>query len=838
MTSLTPLLIAGYKEDSGLELDKKPFLLPSAAFQSLENAYVFRERVKKRRGNKILGRLSRVLTQQVIQSRVLGVWTFNLFSSLQAEGTGAISGATNANPIVITTAVNHKLLDGAIVYIKDVGGMTQINNQSYTITRISGTKFSIPVDGTAFGAYTAGGTWEDSAYGLAYVTKVSERPELKPGSVEIHAGSITFFDNGTGQFTSNTVGNSGVINYITGDISLICTGSSGTIAYANLTYYPNLPVMGIWQREEPAINAEQTIWWNTKYAFIFTNSQFQEFIPFTYWDSNDYNFFWATNYRGSTPSARLFFETNFLLDANDPMRYTDGTTWTNFSPAVDSTNFLTQAEILIPYYGRLLALNTWEGPDINTSVNIYNRCRFSQIGSPVASDAWRSDIFGKGGFIDAPTNEAITSAQFFKNTLIVFFERSTWQLRYVGEYGIPFIWERISSDFGCESQFSPVLFDEGVLAVGNRAIITSSGVNVTRIDEKIPDKVFTFKNNQQGVERVQGARDFQQELVYWNYSDVNDQNPDQYFPNKVLVLNYRNHTWADYRDNVTCFGIFQPTDAEAVTWSNTTVFWNNEEVFWDDVDSQSLFEFVVSGNNQGYVHLYHNEVQMNDENMPVSAVSSTGGLQLTIPNHNLVNLEFIYLTGLLFVSTADPTTPVTTDLNDNIYQVQYVDADTIQLLFWDGQEYAVDFTYTPDLSAATYIGGGQAALLPIMNIQTKDFNPYQDKGLQLKTSYIDFLTDDAASSTTSITLFMNSSPAVIGNLLVGDKNIDTELNAPYYVPASDYAWHRFFATTSGQFMSVQISYGDDLINQVGTHESDYVLNAMMLYVRPGGKNVF
>ena len=843
MTPLTPNLIAGYKQDSGLELDKKPFLLPSAAFQSLENAYVWRERVKKKKGNRILGRLSRVMTQQVIEPRVLGAWSFNLFDSLIAYGSGTITGATNANPIVITTSSSHGLVNNSVVYIKDVTGMTEINNQSYEVTRITGTTFSIPVDGSAFGVYGGGGTWQDSAYSLSFTNKVAEIPELKPGSVEIHSGSITFFDNGTGQFTSNTPGNSGTINYITGDISLISTGSSGTVAYANLTYYPNLPSMGIWQRELPETNAEQTIFWDTKYAYVFLSEQFQEWIPFTYWDSDNYNFFLATNYRGAEPSDRLFFETNFLLDANDPMRYAnvDGTEWITFQPQVDSVNYIFTAAILIAYYGRLLALNVYEGATVNSAVNIQNRCRFSQIGSPISSTAWRSDQFGKGGFIDAPTNEAIISAQFFKNTLIVFFERSTWQLRYVGEYGLPFIWERISSDFGSESQFSTILFDDGVLAVGNRGIVSSSGINVNRIDQKIPDLVFTFQNNKQGTYRVHGTRDFEEELVFWSYADTQQLRPAQPYPNRILVYNYKNGTWATNRDAVTCFGYFQPTEIEAITWSNNQILWNNTNVFWGSVDLQSLTEFVVCGNNQGYIHYFHSNTTINDASMPIHGlqVDVVGALILTIPNHNLDDGDWILVEDLMFVSTADPTQTVSTSLNDVIFRIQYVTLNSVRLFFWNGTNYINPFPFTPDLAEATYIGGGQAVLLNQMKIQTKDINPYMDQGLQLKMSYVDFLLDDSIiQSSTTITLIVNSSPSVSGNLIVGNQSLDQNLTQPYYVPSSQYAWHRFYATSYGQFISIQISYGDEFINTLDCHLADYILNAMTVFTRPGGKSIF
>jgi hypothetical protein len=75
---------------------------------------------------------------------------------------GSVTGATNANPIVITTSANHGLASGATVTIASVGGNTNANG-TWTVTVLSPTTFSIPVAGNA--NYTSGGTWSATAYG-------------------------------------------------------------------------------------------------------------------------------------------------------------------------------------------------------------------------------------------------------------------------------------------------------------------------------------------------------------------------------------------------------------------------------------------------------------------------------------------------------------------------------------------------------------------------------------------------------------------------------------------------------------------------------------------------
>jgi hypothetical protein len=66
-----------------------------------------------------------------------------------------IQGASNANPIVITSA-SHGLSSGAIVTISGVGGNTNANATT-TVTVVDSNTFSIPLTGN--GSYTSGGVW-------------------------------------------------------------------------------------------------------------------------------------------------------------------------------------------------------------------------------------------------------------------------------------------------------------------------------------------------------------------------------------------------------------------------------------------------------------------------------------------------------------------------------------------------------------------------------------------------------------------------------------------------------------------------------------------------------
>jgi len=445
-----PFLIANMR--TGLEKDMEPWLIPQDAFPVLEDAYMFRGRVKRKIGYQNLGRLKRDLVDQ---------------------GLGDASGAGFAANI-------------------------------FSVLSLSGA--------------------------------------LVPGSLEITVGAITFSDNGDGTLTGSPSTNTGTINYQTGGLILDFDPSLGAPTPVTMTfsYYSLLPVMGLETREVTAltpqtqpIDAEQLIAFDTKYSYKFDNT-LKAFVdintykapgsgPFT-WVGTDSDFFWSANYQGA------FWATNFIPGLHstttsttngDGIRWYDGIAWANFNPPLDSSgtpSILQGALIVLPYKDRLLCLNTWEGEDYANRVNHPQRARWSQNGTPFYADpvptnssfqanAWFSGAgdIGLGGFIDAPTSEQIVSAQFIKDTLIVFFERSTWQLRYTGNELLPFVWEKINTELGARSTFSAVPFDKGVFAVGNLGIISSDSVNVSRIDQIIPDDVFGFENEHNGVKRVQGS---------------------------------------------------------------------------------------------------------------------------------------------------------------------------------------------------------------------------------------------------------------------------------------------------------------------------------------------
>lgn len=69
-----------------------------------------------------------------------------------------ISAATKANPCSLTVT-GHGFSTGERITIAGVGGMTQLNGNSYTITVVDANTFTLNgTDSSAYGIYTSGGT--------------------------------------------------------------------------------------------------------------------------------------------------------------------------------------------------------------------------------------------------------------------------------------------------------------------------------------------------------------------------------------------------------------------------------------------------------------------------------------------------------------------------------------------------------------------------------------------------------------------------------------------------------------------------------------------------------
>ena len=707
--------IAPYDESSGQQNNVKPWLIPDNAFEVLNNAYVFRGRVRKRFGSRYFANSNSSLSSRL---RIL----------LAPAG------------LIITTPINI-----------EVGQAFSIGNDIFTVVDVT--------------------------------------PPYPKSLLSTSAVTATLT----------------AINQIT--FSAIA---------ASVYFYPSLPVMGLLTYENSATNDEATLAFDTKFSYQYDNLTvgWERIIgAAAEWYGSTSDFFWGVTWSGVLASERIFFVTNFNQLEPDFMRYFDGAVWASLNPAIDAAgNTLQSARILTVFKDRLIALNTWEGGV--GPLNYVNRARYCQIGDPLDATAWRQDIAGKGNAIDAPTKEAIITVEFIKDRLIVYFERSTWELAYTGNQIYPFSWQQINTELGAESTFSVIPFDKLAIGVGNVGIHACNGSNVDRIDQKIPNTIFDIKNDNAGAQRVYGIRDYFSEMLYWAFPN----NSAITFPNKIFVYNYPTKTWSFNDDSITCFGYFQPNNS--ILWNSTTVYWSSD-VIWNSGSVSSKFQQVVAGNQQGYTFICDTNINTNELILQINNITLSGvQTSLQVIDHNLAQDEYIYIDNAVW-------NPAGNYLNTQIFQVLTVtDKD--------------NFTIGPNASfTGVYQGGGLISRVSQINIKTKQYNFYAQIGRNSFVNKVDFLVDRTTNgqidvnyyvSTSSDNLLLNS--ANTGSLL-GTGTLDT---FPYpLIPleaTSTRLWHPVYFQAEGEVIQFELTMNslqmlNPLIRQAG-----FQLHAMCIYSNP------
>ena len=768
MGGYKPLYIKG--NETGLVQERVNFILPDDAYPVLENAYVWRERLIRKRGAEKVGRLKRDLTSQAFSNAGASPWTFNIYSGL----TSPITGEPNA--------------------------------------------------------------------------------EIVPGSVEITiAGPIVFTDQGDGTLDApdppNPPGNSGTINYATGAVTLTHTALAGTAVTITFSYYPGLPVMGILSEEREATNREKTIYFDTKYAYAQGGSGFEEFLPGTTWTGNDTNFFWPMNYWVGDNNQKIFWVTNFSGITGDPIRYTNGvggTNWVNFTPQINAAgDLLQQCLAMVPFRGRMFVFNTREGLTLGTSINYRQRIRWAAIGNPftivspivttVSADAWRDDIIGKGGFLDIPTAEDIIAVGFVRDNLVIYCERSTWQLRYTGRSIQPVQIEKVNTELGTESTFSAINFDTTLVGIGDKGIVQCDSFKSERIDIKIPDLVFLFNNDNDAQKRVYGIRNFTQRLAYWTYPYAPVERAGQKFPNRRLVYNYENDSWAIFVDSFTAFGNYQaaagrrwidfPPPDEENQWQNCNFIW---------AEKVAYTPLIAAGNQKGYIMLLDNQVtngrSLNIQNITGNDPNPT---LITCPDHNLETGQIITIYGVLSGTSFD-------NLNGNHFYVDWVSSSTFRLFKYD--DATKQFSDPQVDPAGTYIGGGEIAVRDNFRIVSKKFN-FLDQGQNIQMGYLDALFNSTSEGAVSLYVYLdyndnepiNTKP--LNNVPTTQQpdnffNVEVPTSEPVYRNSSK-TWQRVFCPVRGAFITLEWTLSNSQMVS-NAQESDVEIQAQILWVRTAG----
>ncbi len=780
---------------TGLQQNLRPFLISDDAFEQLQNAYVFRGRVRKRFGERLMGTgWDSAVTEPLFSRFRINIGT--------TDGSGNLAFTS---------------LPGVIL---KPGAMFSAGDIIFTVTTVPlvvGNAATLSTDGTAIGTVRLNSTGPN-----VYQFRI--------------------------------------------------TGGQVSIATTIVYFYPGEPVMGLCNYENGPINNQPSYGFDTQFAYLFTGGAWQRSGTVLLHGTN-LNFVETANYRGTIAGGppSLFISNYHVVNPNgagtatdDPIWYTqDGTTWTAasganafyFAPAggaIHTGPFVVTSRLIVSFKNRLVLLSTIEndnsgGLGVNTAYT--NRCRYSFNGSPFARNAWyepnqkdtsggvvdNDNLAAGAGFIDATTEEQIISAEFIKDRLIVYFERSTWELAYTGNYVIPFLWQKINTELGSEAQFSTVPFDKVILTMGTTGVHACSGSNVERIDTKIPDQVFNIQNRNLGVQRVYGIRDYFTELVYWTFpaTDEEAESGASVYPTQILIYNYRNDSWAINTDCITAFGYFEQQDQNnSITWAATTMTWEEATMQWQSGTLDANFRQVIAGNQQGYTFICDADEGRNARAMQITnMVQSGSNVVVTCIDHTLtpVNASDPTDGDYVILENFQGCSFTHTIYTDNIFPVANLGTDK------ENQFIIRDVTLV-----GTYTGGGTVSRVSNISIASKQWNPYLNEGRNVFLQRIDFglkktdngeVTVDYFPSATVLSMLNAGGPTGTGANM-GTGVLETRPYDPIFYPLEqeqNRLWHPLYFQTTGECIQILLYMNPTQITTLVIAFSDFELDGLVLH---------
>lgn len=812
--SYQPFLIADYS--TGLDRQLQPWLLANDAFVDLFDGFVYRGVVHNRNGysgfatglkstycesrmvvnvpstamtgliNSANKTYTASLTAPVRRGTTVVAGTIPA-QSLTDNGLGYflfsginISGATNANPCEITTAINHGYTTGDQVVISGVGGMSELNSiVAYTITVTGLATFTLDgVDSLLFATYTSGGV----------VQKVA-----------------------------------GTINYTTGAVSITFatapTGGTVTIGY---DYHPGNPVMGI-MNFFPDNNTRQLVVVDTQYVNIYdptTDRLIFKSAVFGPYTGGIQDFYSWVNYASATFAPRLLFSNGA---SGDVIQQWDGTSVTNYNPTFAGGTL--NARQMFEVRDRLVLFQTYEG-----GAFFPRRIRISGTGAN--TDVF--DITATGaGFIDIPDNTFFYGAAFNRDDIMFFTEAACWMLKYTGNDVKPFTLEKIDGSRGSKAAFSVISYLNRTMAASPRGLLISNGYSLERMDDNIPEFTYNTINNEFFESCFSAFLDEERD-VYMLYPSKVQDNPnsrptflEDESSDQILVSNFEEDSFSIFRLPLSCLGNF--ISADNLLWSDLTAA--NGFPNWDSLaakfSSWKAFPYskgvpvTLGGGHKGEIfEMNVDEAEDNIQKVRNITIIDEETLEITTDWNNYKIGDFIYLTGVLGMTQVNNKQYFIKTKSDSDYYTFRVQCKT------DG------FT--------AYTSGGEASRVVTFEALTKQFNPFIQMDKKIRIGWAYFYVSIAKTFLTSPDADGVEQPDR-AYLNVDAFTNDNDFNATkptfsYKIDCTNLenvtgskAWVKIWINQTAQFIQFRLSN-----TQAG---AEMRIHAMMLGVQPLGRLV-
>ena len=881
---MSNIIIANF--DTGFETDKAPFLINNDAFPEINNAYVWRDRLKKKRGVSQLGRLQRNSVALATGQSTDGAGAFsgNLITILSLESNSTFS--TTGLSIIIGADTFTDTTPATGILTGSIGGTGTFNYATGALV-ISGATAATAISVT-FGYYP-----NIPVMGIRQFNQ-NFTGASTPDNVNFPL--YVFFDRFYSYLYKGTTGPFYDVNYYFGSgVHFLWSGQDyqqfWTTNYQGAMFATNnVPGFNFLSGTYTAGTGTSTITFNFKNgASNFTTLVIGDTLYFNEWNAggstlntltgtvSDITGAAAGNYVvtfTSTPTAAGTGIVQLLtntIPGQDGIKYFIGDPigsppvptltkgWVNFAPPLSnaaSPSYLVGAKIIIPFKNRLLFFATWT--KTSTGAVIYNpnqlvACQngtvfYANTGLPPNQTAdptsFYQNVVGKGLRLNAPISQEIICVNPNNDVVIVIFENQPLKLYSTGDDSAPFLYQTISTEFGAQSTFSGIPLDAGMLSIGPYGFALTDQNSARRFDLPIPDQVFNIRQEDHGINRVCAVRDWRNEFVYFtfptnaNSADNSAQNAWK-FPTTTLAFNYRDNLWSTFTENYTAYGNFKYNGS--YTWADlgskfgTWAGWTNP---WNFGATQSKYPFIACGNQQGFVMLKQ-ESTSEAQSQYIKSITITGSglstiVTITSPNHNLNDGDYILIQNAIGVA----------NVNGVIFSITVSESlpDTFTLFLTESQQQAPNLPAFNNPPTNAYVGGGTYSRLTNINILTKQFPLNWQDGRQTRLGTQRYLLSTTTAGQITANLFVNQNNNLAANtteyspylpfsnvLLTCFEGNDLNLTQG----DQDQIWHRINTAVIGDTVQVGFTLSDAQMRDPMANQEEIELFAIILSVAPG-----
>lgn len=561
-----------------------------------------------------------------------------------------------------------------------------------------------------------------------------------------------------------------------------------------------------------------------------------------------------------------------FLNLASPNGFGDGIRWydgqgpgtlgfVNFAPPLDNTltpTYLIGCRMIIPFGNRLLAIGSFEATSSQILSGLQgtyfgNRIRYCEVTSTpfysnpvpnglpqptpttnVEPNAWVSNIQGFGGFIDLDTTDRIISANITQGAMILGLEAEQRRMSITGIETDPFSLQVINPEFGTAGTHAFVPMDKGILTVGEYGFIITSSYDAQRFDIPIIQQIFQINPVQNAYERICGGRDFVNEVIYFSFNSIFNQedtgsNPNT-FPDTTLVYNYREKSFALWNETPTTYGLIKLGQK---TWSALTdITWETWNTPWNAQTGVSNYPFVGMGTPQGFVLLKWANPSTNDGSLTIQNIVAVNANTFTITsvNHNLSS-------GMYLGFSLSGNSPSFIGRIANLGDAS--DNSPVALITVN-----FDLSNPATLPATIVPGTWEMSIVDQPFIQTKQFQMDWANARKTRIGAQKYFLDKTNDGEFTVEILGSQSPIPLNNSTVAfpepslissaivRTRPDDSLGINASQPSQQQIWHRLASSAIGDTVQLQISFSDAQMRNVPIATSPWVMHSAVLDLYP------